>query len=185
MVVRGRLKDIGRVISFEVARPDGIERYEGKDLDITIKTHREKRSKDANAYYWCLVRELAQALGLSETATHNIEMSRYGQWDILPDGSLNRAIKPPTWDWRESVTEHYRFAEMYVDIGEELWPMYWVIRGSHTYNTKEMSILINGIVEDAKEQGIEVLTPDEIQRMIASYDEALKRKQISQHKDES
>lgn len=39
------------------------------------------------------------------------------------------------------------------------------MRGSHTYDTKEMSRLIDGTVEEAKELGIETLTPDQVERM--------------------
>ena len=40
-----------------------------------------------------------------------------------------------------------------------------VMRGSHTYDTKEMSELIKGTVEEAKELGIETATPQEIKEM--------------------
>jgi hypothetical protein len=42
---------------------------------------------------------------------------------------------------------------------------YKIYRGSHTYDTKEMSLLIDGTVADAKELGIETATPDEIRQM--------------------
>ena len=44
---------------------------------------------------------------------------------------------------------------------------YWyrVYRGSHTYDSKEMSQLIEGTVSDCKMWGIETATPDEIRRM--------------------
>lgn len=197
----GRLDSIepckdGYAVKFTTATvPRGFDGLQDKDLDITAKIHRNKRSNDANAYYRVLVRELAQKQTppLSETEMHNVELARYGQWQLLPDGTPDRAIKPPSWDWRQQVNEHYQFSEMTVRVPckmrnadgtiftvYEQWPLYWVIRGSHTYDTKEMSILIDGVVEDAKEQGIEVLTPDEIARMMEAYDEAFKRKQISQ-----
>ena len=40
-----------------------------------------------------------------------------------------------------------------------------VMRGSHTYDTKEMSELIKGTVAEAKELGIETATPQEIKEM--------------------
>lgn len=43
--------------------------------------------------------------------------------------------------------------------------VYLLLRGSHTYNTQEMSRLIDGTIQDAKEQGIETATPDELRRM--------------------
>lgn len=39
------------------------------------------------------------------------------------------------------------------------------MRGSHTYNTAEMSKLIDGTVSEAKELGIETMTPDQIEEM--------------------
>jgi hypothetical protein len=43
------------------------------------------------------------------------------------------------------------------------------LRGSHTYDTKEMSRLIDGVVEAAKELGIETLTPEQLERMKAAW----------------
>lgn len=189
--MRGRLKSAipckdGVAVLFEIATvPEEMESLQDKDLDITAKVHREKRSLDANGYYWSLVGKLAEVMRVSKDEMHNIELSRYGQFDFLPDGSLNWSVKPPMWDWRQSVGEHYRFSERFVKTvdkkgREHQLPIYWVIRGSHTYDTREFSILIDGVIQDAKEQGIEVLTPDEIARMMEAYDEAFKRKQISQ-----
>jgi hypothetical protein len=44
------------------------------------------------------------------------------------------------------------------------------MRGSHTFNTKEMSRLIDGTIEEAKELGIETATPEQIRRMMAAWD---------------
>ena len=48
---------------------------------------------------------------------------------------------------------------------EAVATFYKVYRGSHTYDTKEMSALIDGTVADAKELGIETATPNELMRM--------------------
>ena len=44
---------------------------------------------------------------------------------------------------------------------------YWykVYRGSHTYDTSEMSKLLEGTVWEAKAQGIETKTPEELHRL--------------------
>jgi hypothetical protein len=39
------------------------------------------------------------------------------------------------------------------------------MKPSHLYDSKEMNALIAGTVDEAKELGIEVLTPDELERM--------------------
>ena len=37
-----------------------LQVFSGKELDVKLKQHREKRSLDANAYYWCLLTKLAK-----------------------------------------------------------------------------------------------------------------------------
>ena len=51
----------------------------------------------------------------------------------------------------------------------KLYRVYVVMRGSHTYDTKEMSRLIDGTVQEAKEHGIETLPPDELERMMSTW----------------
>ena len=43
-----------------------------------------------------------------------------------------------------------------------------MLRGSSDYDTKEMSVLINGLVEECKEQGIETIPPDELRRILSN-----------------
>ena len=59
-----------------------------------------------------------------------------------------------------------------------MYRTYTVLAGSSTYDTKEMSELINGLVSECKEQGIETLTPDELARMMKDYEENHKKKTV-------
>ena len=47
-------------------------------LDMTLKKHSDKRSLDANAYYWKLLGELAKALQTSHEELHNQLLDSYG-----------------------------------------------------------------------------------------------------------
>ena len=49
---------------------------------------------------------------------------------------------------------------------------YKVYRGSHTLDSKEMSILIDGTVQEAKELGIEVLPPRDLERLVKAWQRA-------------
>jgi hypothetical protein len=42
---------------------------------------------------------------------------------------------------------------------------YKVFRGTHTYDTKEMAILINGTVQECKQVGIDTATPKQLEEM--------------------
>ena len=51
-----------------------------------------------------------------------------------------------------------------------------MLRGSSTYNTEEMAHLIDGLVSECKEVGIETATPEELSRMLELYEANRKRK---------
>lgn len=48
---------------------------------------------------------------------------------------------------------------------------YVMLKGSSDYDTREMSELIDGLVSECKECGIETATPEELQRMLDLYDQ--------------
>lgn len=159
------------------AAPALVETLKDKLLTVILKVFRKKRSIDSNNYYWVLVGKIASHDRLSRTEVHNRLIAEYGQ-DSIIDGALEWAAKPESFDWTRCIDGHYRPSGMQViainaedgrrvvDDGERL-DIYWVRRGSSTYNTEEMSILINGAVDECKERGIETLTPDELARMFA------------------
>ena len=136
---------------------------DGKDYDLEIKQRRPKRSLNANNYSWKLTDELADKLivagvKLSKEEVHAEMIFRYGQVMLDEDGkqviiSVKQGVK---------ITDFYPYAK---EIGSgtvkgKEFTHYRIYRGSHTYNTKEMSIFISGIVEECKEQGIDTDTPE-------------------------
>lgn len=165
------------VVSIEV--PNHAEEFNDlldKPLDVTLKIHRDKRSLQANGYYWVLCQKLASARGISLTECHNWIMSDYGQ---LYDGDGIELTVRPDIPWLRFESIHLRpTGKMQGDR-----PVFQVVRPSHTYDTQEMSRLIDGLIFEAKGQGIETITPAEKERMMATYDKARKRKQVSQSED--
>lgn len=135
------------------------------ELAVSLKRYRKKRSRDANAYFHLLVGKLADSLRISKIRCKNIMIGRYGQMDFIDGQPVMVNTNIPVPDMLEQENLHC------VPCGgktEENGPYtysYYVYRGSHTYNTEEMSILIDGVVQEAREQGIETATPDEIERL--------------------
>ena len=161
------------VLSLEVeSKASAIDDYIGKELNVDIKEYRERRSLDANSYFHVLVGKIAEKTGSSFTEIKNHLIKEYGQMNRLPDGALDWAIKPETFDWTKCVETHYQPTDRYVEDKEKStkYPIYIVMRGSHTYDTKEMSLLIDGTISEAKGIGIETATPDELARMMASWE---------------
>ena len=156
---------------FVVLKVDDLKSLEGltnTDLDISITKHRIHRSRNANAYFHLLVGKIASNRGLPNHYVKNMMISHYGQpYDINP---VWMTLSPEeVWN-----IDEYHFAPIDHDDSGNI--LYALMRGSHTYDTKEMTTLIHGTVEEAKQLGIETLTPFELQRMINAWNQLSKTK---------
>ena len=151
------------LLTFEVDEaPTVFDRTKEADLTIDIKEYRKKRSLNANAYFHTLCDKIAEAQGISHTEAHNHLIAEYG----CMDEEVKNLIIDDDIPWLKLSSLHLRptTATRMMDNGK-LYRVYIVMRGSHTYDTKEMSRLIDGTVFEAKELGIETLTPNELERM--------------------
>ena len=135
------------------------------DLSVEMKKYRAKRSLDANAYFHVLVGKIADTLTISKAKAKNMLICRYGQPQLLPDGSIMiyKTNAPEEFMWEQEAV--HAIPVRYEDKAT----FYKIYRGSHTYDTKEMSLLIDGTVADAKELGIETMTPAELAEMKARW----------------
>lgn len=68
---------------------EALQTFSGKEMDVKLKQHREKRSLDANAYYWCLLTKLARIHGWSNAEAHNRMLRDYGQYERV-EGQADR-----------------------------------------------------------------------------------------------
>lgn len=122
-----------------------------------IKEHKEKRSKNANDYCWVLCTKIAHSMipPLTKDEVYLKALKDYGQWDF----AVLRSDADPH--------KFFKYFEWYTDeeIDGVVYSKYMVFFGSSDYDTKEMSILIDGIVRDAEELGIETIPPHELQRL--------------------
>lgn len=131
----------------------------GKQLAVEVKQYRQKRSLDANSYAWVLISKIAKTVRppIPEDEVYIEMLKRYGQREpdllsVIAEGAgmVYRATKNHCCEVGESELNGKLFKHMAILIG------------SSQYDTKAMAILIDGIVSDAKELGIETMTPAEI-----------------------
>ena len=144
-----------------------------KDCKLSIRAvkYRKKRSLDANAYFHVLVGKIAEARTVSKARAKNELITKYGQPELLEDGNaLIYKTNAPVEYMLELETIHSIPIKFTEENGKEV-VFYKLYRGSHTYNSKEMSDLIEGTVADAKELDIETLTPLELERMKAQWNQ--------------
>lgn len=186
MKFTGTLKE--PIINFSTRKPmivfettedfsDAYENLKTKDkLVIDIKVYREKRSLDANAYYWVLLTKLAKILGDSNSEKHNDMIAEYG-FPYLIDGKLVRIPIPDTEEAERVVrkaTEYHLKSTTQVVAGKDGvdYRTYLMMRGSSTYNTEEMARLIEGLIYECKSARMpdaEIMTPDEKQQLKERY----------------
>ena len=150
-----------------------LPRLKDKMLRITVKPYRKKRSLDANAYYHVLIGKMADMLNISHARIHNMMLRRYGKIAILDGRPMYLSLKD-TEAVREAVIEaegYHLYPTSEIRQGKDgtPWRTYMMLKGSHEFDTKEMSSLIDGVVSDAQEMGIETMTPDELERMKAAW----------------
>jgi hypothetical protein len=124
----------------------------GKMLDVEIKPHRERRSLDANAYLWVLVGKIAEVLKTDKDAVYLMMLKRYGQYTYV-------IVKP---DAVERTMQAWRLMEEVGKTKDGKGVQMLAYFGSSTYDSAEMARLIDGTVTEAKELGIETMTPQEL-----------------------
>lgn len=182
MECKGKLKSLSKnwlsgkwELTFEIEEnlTRVIESIKEKELSICAKEYRKRRSLDANAYYWQLIAKLAEALELSKNRTHNLMLARYGQLEEY-DGKLVYVVLPDTPEGTEKALEADTYhlkptSEVQAGNDGTLFRTYKMLRGSSSYNTKEMSILINGLINECNQMGIETLLPEKVEGMLQSY----------------
>ena len=128
---------------------------------IEIKEKKKKRSLDQNAMYWAVLTQVAKKLNISNPRCHNLMLRRYGVPERYGDQAVY-VVLPDTDEAAERAAE----AETYhlkptsqVKAGKDgnNYRTYLLLRGSSTYDSGEMSRLVNGLLDEAKELGIEMI----------------------------
>lgn len=136
-----------------------------QDIKLTVEAKKwyKKRSKDANAYLWVLIEKLSQKLNISRIEVYKKHIYEAGKYQELgmPEKAMERFSEIWShnglgWFCEKSVNEY----------GEIILKAY---NGSSTYNTKEMTRLIDSVVQDCKEQNIETKTPEEIKSLLEQW----------------
>ena len=131
---------------------------DGKQVNLEMSINRDKRSLNANAYLWTLLTQIAEKLNSSKDEIYIEMLARYGQCTYIV--CKPEAVDKIKQEWR-TVKELGTF-NLNGNIGIQLQCFY----GSSTYNSKEFSVLLDGVVSECKELGIETLDDVELKQLI-------------------
>lgn len=137
----------------------------GKMLDFEVKPYRKKRSLDANAMCWIMADKIAQVIESTKENVYREIIKRVGIFEIVP--IRNDAVDRWISSWNTKGIGW--ISEVLSDSKLEGYTNTINYYGSSVYDTKEMSILLNELVEQAKELGIETMTDREKELLIAQW----------------
>lgn len=131
--------------------------WDFKPGEYEITAEKKKRSLNSNSYCWCLIGKIADVLRQSKEEIYFDMLRHYGQGGAISVQDKFTENFKRTYKYHESLGkselngktfEHFRF---------------WV--GSSEYSQSEMNIFVDGVCQEAKNMGIEILTPAELARL--------------------
>ena len=126
-----------------------------KEKQYELREYHKRKTLSQNAYAWVLINEIANKINKSKEQVYLQMLKDYGQrTEIL----LKADVKVKTYfKYYEAINKIKKDDIEFIE--------YYLYKGSSQFDSKEMSIFIDGIVEEAKQLGIQTMTPNEIRKM--------------------
>lgn len=146
-----------------------FENLRGKQISVRIKAYKKKRSLDANAYFHVLVGKIADVTGNSKVYIKNKLIAEYGQYETINDALVPLPLDDDIDAYNVEFVHLQPTSRTTTNQKGKVFRVNLVMRGSHTYDTDEMSKLIDGAVYEAKELGIETITPNQVKEMMERW----------------
>ena len=129
-----------------------------QDKEFKITPYHPKRSLAANDYAWVLITQIAESMTppQSKEEVYLRMLKEYGQSEFV---SVLSGI---------DVHGYFKYFEEYGKghVEGREFTHYKVWKGSSEYDAREMNVLLEGIIQEAKELGIETMTPQEKERLL-------------------
>lgn len=176
MEIKAQIVDIGR--SYQTSRAritietddlsvgQSCKKFTGKDLTVAFKQYRKKRSLDANAYAWVLMDKLSASLNVPKKELYRGYIRNIGGNNEVVCVKTE-AVQSICSGWSHNgigwQTETF-------ESKLEGCTNITLYQGSSTYDTEQMSRLIDLIVQDCMAVGIETKTPNELAELKALWE---------------
>lgn len=182
----GTAQQVIAYIQEQLSYPD-VDKKQLFDCD----KHREKRTKDANNYFWLLVNRLAEYQHISDTEVHDRILADNIHYILDENGELEWKVSEREPDEYGFIKEfHGHETEYYITLGdvyvkkvdgeafrdktgnevEVKGSLYWHIKGTRQMNSKEMSRVISDIEQDAVSCGIPTKSDKEVERLLKEWE---------------
>lgn len=137
-----------------------------KDVEISVKQFRKRRSLDANAYAWVLIDKIAERMRLSKADVYRDHIRALGgvsETVCVQDRAVDRLRQ--AWSKNGLGWQTETFPSK-IDGCTNVTLYY----GSSTYDTAQMSALIDALVQSCHALGIETMPPEQLESLTRSYE---------------
>lgn len=130
------------------------DKYREKDIDVEIKRHREKRSLTANSFCWALCNDIGKALKppIPKEEVYRKAIRDVGEYEPFP--VKESAVERFQQRWADKGTGWF------VDVVDNSklpgYKLVFAYYGSSTYDSKQMAVLIDYLVDDAEQLGLPI-----------------------------
>lgn len=184
MELRGEIKSLSstfpeRRVRLELetnGNLEDIEKLKGKDLTISLSRYRKKRSLDANAFLWKCLGDMAAVLGVTAMDMYLDSLERYGKFIFIQ--TVESGYKELKRVWR-----HTKIVDDFIGVNpitgeKEKYLEVLCYFGSSTYDSKEFSVLLNGVIEDMAELGLERPTDEHLKAIIEEVEKRYEKAEI-------
>ena len=154
-------------LSMTVCKPDipnvrsAYDEIKNNKLSVTIKKWRDKRSMDANAFLWVLCDGIAKVLKSTKEEVYRDLVRRVGVFEIIPIRADAVETFSRMWNGRGLGW----FVDVLDDSKLEGYKKVMVYFGSSSYDTEQMSRLIDEAVQEAEGMGIPTLPEPDVKKM--------------------
>lgn len=130
-----------------------------REKRFEVKEWKAKRSLEANRFAWALIGQIADAMRMSKDDVYLTMLEHYGQSEIVSVVSdINVA----------GFFRYYKPIGTGTVQGKE-FTHYRIFKGSSEFDTREMSIFLDGIIQEAENLGIPTMTQEEVERMKGAW----------------
>lgn len=130
-----------------------LQKLEDKQYVVEIKRYIKKRSLSQNSYLWVLLDELGKKLQMSKEEVYKKYIADYGVFEIIP--IKNDAVKRFVKSWCENGLGY-----LCKDMGESKvkgFTNLMVFYGTSSYNTQEMTRILEAVIMDCEEMDIDTM----------------------------
>lgn len=168
--MRARLRDIipngpHTYLQFLVnEKAANFDKFLAKDCELDVRLYRKRRSIDANKMLWACIGELSATLRADKWDIYLLMLKRYGKYTYI-------LVKPEAV---EDIKKSWRESEVIGegDLNGQTMMQMLCYFGSSTYNSQEFSVLLDGVISEMKEVGLQPPASEEMQAAIKRLEEA-------------